>query len=116
MTPLRGRSGVHPQAFLHRRFCLQALQIAGDRGNRQCTACTFVGDGTALRLETAVHDRLDPLVRVADVLDGHSELPRPEVWDRVKSFALTEDVTCGNLPLPFGNHPVFDADSLSGAR
>src|SRR5262245_7843987 len=38
----------------------------------------------------------------------------PEKWHICKYFAAAENVSCGRLPLPLGDHPVLNPDPLTG--
>jgi len=54
------------------------------------------------------------MLRMTDVVDRDVVVLAPEERHGVERLTLAEHVSCGDLALTLGNHPVLDADAITG--
>src|SRR6185437_5802805 len=109
-------SEVARMRSLHRRFRLEALEVAinGSDGERAAVA-HIAHDAVALG-DVAVDCYLVPTFGVSDVVDRNVVVLAPEERDRIESLAATEHVERGGLAMPLGDDPVLDADCRAAVR
>jgi hypothetical protein len=98
--------------LLHRKFRLEAVEIAVDRGDREHAAAAFVFQQAIFCRDFAVDCDLVPLFGMADLVDRHVVVLAPEKRHRVECLARAEHVARGGLALAFGHHPMLDPDIL----
>src|SRR6266567_3527331 len=94
-------------------FRSQALQVARDRRHGKGTIATLVADGAITCGQRAIDRDSVPMLRMTDVVDGHVVVLAPEERHSIERLTLAEDISCGDLALTFGNHPVLDADPIT---
>src|SRR5262245_64356926 len=93
------RAEVRPQArsrvrcnALHRRFFLEIVDIAEDRGHRQHLPAVAIAHQTVPLVDTAFDVECIPLFRVSDVIDRNVIVLAPEEWNVGKPLPLSEHV------------------------
>ena len=106
-----GRSA--PRFPLHRKFGLQAGEVAVDRGNSEHTAPALVLQQAIPRGDVAVDHDLVPFFGVADLIDRHVIMLTPEKWHRVEHLARSQHVAGRDLPLTLRYHPMLDPNILA---
>src|SRR5437660_6008087 len=94
-------------------FRSQAWQVARDRRHGKRTIATLVADGAITCGQRAIDRDGVPMLRMTDVVDGHVVVLAPEERHSIERLTLAEDISCGDLALTFGDHPVLDADPIT---
>src|SRR6266851_9073560 len=105
-----------PYFSFHGDLSLQALEIAGDGYDSESATAFLVRHGTIARIEVPIDLDSLALLGVAHVIDSHVVVLTPEEWNRVKLFATAKNVFSCYLSHALSNHPVLDANSLTGVR
>ena len=95
-------------------FGFKALAIAADRCHRQCLAAAKIADRTVPRVETAINVCLIPSFGMSHIGNRKIILFGPEEGDGVEPFMGAENIARGGLPLPLGDHEMFDANGFAG--
>lgn len=97
----------------HRSLRPQILKISADGCNRKRTRAPLVCNRAIPLFQASIDFDQIPIFRVADVLDGDAVLARPKERHGIKTFAMSENVSRGDLSLALGDDPVFDAKRLA---
>src|SRR5271156_2207835 len=104
------------RVLLHRKLCLQACEIAVDRGERKHLALIPVAQQTIAACDVAIDNDLVPFLGMADIVDRHVVVLAPEEGYRIEGLALAQHVARGGLSLTLGNHPMLNADIFARTR
>src|SRR5579863_5280029 len=113
---LPGIAGADLSRRFHRQFCPKAHRVARGRRHRKHAACTPEGYAEVVRGERSVHLGRIPLIRVSHIVDGQVVVLAPEERDGVEPLTRSKHVHRRDLPLALSDHPVLDADALTGVR
>ena len=85
-----------------------------DHGDRELPASTPIGNGAVSTLQRPHDIGSVPVLGVSDIGEAEIVLFGPEERHVVEAFAPAEDVVRRCLALALGDHPMFDANPLTG--
>src|SRR6266480_1437918 len=97
-------------AAFERHFGFKILEVATNTRNSSDLVAGAENHGGVFRFQITRHNCAIVSAAVADVPDGYFEMIAPEEWRDDERLARAENVARRGLPLPFGHHPVLDAN------
>src|SRR5262249_7066759 len=119
LAPARERvvlSGPTRRVSFERVLGLETLTVPPDGCHSERFTAAQKIHSAVESLETPGEPRPLPVRGVTNVRDGYVVVCAPEEGHRVESLPQTQDIPSRRLPLPLGNHPVFDSNPFATVR
>ena len=85
-----------------------------DHGDCELPASEPIGYGAVSTFERPLDLGFVPVFGVSDIGEAEVVLFGPEKWNVIEGFASAENIARCRLALAFGDHPVFNTNSLTG--
>jgi hypothetical protein len=93
---------------------LQAFAVAPNRRHCDSLCAALKGELAVVLFDAAFHIQIIPPLSIADVVKRKIVLVGPEKRHHVKPLATTHYVPRRRLSLALSDHPVLDANILTG--
>src|SRR6478609_4853967 len=100
----------------HFQACFKTVFVPIDRGDGHYAAAQSVADDAVALHGIALDVDRVPFLCVTDIVDRNVVVLAPEERGRSEWCRDTHHIEGGDLPLPFGDHPMLDADAFAGDR